>query len=370
MSTSRIEVNEDAVKAHMQQAIQVLQNEVERFGSFREQYDALEDFREALVKYIRWVSPGRELFRAKSTLIESGDVLDWHVTGYFAPLDFKKISWGGVKRSPSEHVVALNNALKKQGTRLIYVALPCKGVIYPELAVERSLFRVGAPTGPQWRKMVLEMLESGVEEIDMFPVFWQHRNHLLYSYEHNISPEGAALTAQIISDYIKNTSNLDRVPKTAFSMHQNDMWYHPWQSNAPENHVRQHRESCIKKDGMEYLPFGNCSSICIFGNCNLQAFLYRGSGIAANLAYQLQTDVDYIGRKLIFGSGSEAFDIGAFEKSAIRDIAICISFPSDSFVRASQLDKRKIKGFFQYGTLVGQWSTMELEQYSLEERII
>lgn len=95
MSKGSIEVNESAVKAHIQQSIQILQNEVERFGSFQEQYNALKDFREALIPYIRWTSPRRKLFRAKTTMIESGDVLDWHVTGYFAPLEFKKISWGG-----------------------------------------------------------------------------------------------------------------------------------------------------------------------------------------------------------------------------------------------------------------------------------
>ena len=262
-----------AIKGYIREEIDMIRKEVECFGSFEKQYDALKAFRKELLKYIGWVSPNQKLFRKKSTMIKTGDVLDWHVIGYFAPLDFKMISWGGIKRSPAEHVIALSNVLKEKGTRLLYVALPCKGVIYPEIAVNDNLYQKGASTAPQWRKMVLEMLESGVEVIDMFPVFQKHKEIPLFSYEHNISPEGAELTACTIADYIKKTSILEVSSGDDFNAHKQYMWYYPWQSNAPENHVRLHQENCIEKQGMTYLPFGTESDICIFGNCNLQAYI-------------------------------------------------------------------------------------------------
>lgn len=359
MGRGNIRVRQHAIEAEIQRAVRVIEEEINCYGTFQEQYDALEGFRNELLQYVRWASRNRKLFRPKTSFIESGDVLDWHVTGYFAPLEFKRVSWGGKKRTPSEHVIALSNALKRKGSRLLYVALPCKGVIYPELAVDRRLVREGASTAPQWRKMVLEMLEGGVEVIDMFPVFQKHKTKPLFSYEHNISPEGAELTACTIGDYIKRTSTLEDIQKNIFTAHEDLMWYYPWQTNAPEKQVRLYKERYIKKDGLRYLPFGNDSDICIFGNCNLQAYLYRGSGIAANLAYQLQRDIDYLGRKLIFGNGKEVYDKESFCASAERDIAICISFPSGSFVRTSQLNRGGIKRLIMGQGIEGSWSTQD-----------
>lgn len=258
-------------------------------------------------------------------------------------------------------MITLSNKLNEKGTRLIYVALPCKGMIYPEVAVEKYLFRNGASTAPQWRKMVLEILESGVEVLDMFPVFQRYKEYPLFSYEHNISPEGADLTARFIANYIRQTSKIESLSKPAFSASQKNMWYHPWQSGAQEKHVRLHTESCIEKEGTVYLPFGSSSNICIFGNCNLQAFQYRGSGIAANLAYQLQMDIDYLGRTLIFGNGREAYNGESLKQCIQRDIAICISFPSGSFVRTAQLNREFVKQFIRYGRLTGQWSSINLD---------
>lgn len=257
-------------------------------------------------------------------------------------------------------MITLSNALKREGCRLLYVALPCKCTINPELAVDRRLFREGGSTAPQWRKMVLEMLEGGVEVIDMFPIFQKYKNRPLFSYEHNISPEGAKLTACTIGDYVKRTSTLEDIQKNKFTAHEDLMWYHPWQTNAPEKKVQLYKEQYIKKDELRYLPFGNESDICIFGNCNLQAYQYRGSGIAANLAYQLQRDIDYLGRKLIFGNGRDTYDRESYCASIKRDIAICISFPSGSFVRTSQLNRSGIKRLIKGQGIEGRWSTLDL----------
>lgn len=233
-------------------------------------------------------------------------------------------------------------------------------MIYPELAVDGSLFREGASTAPQWRKMVLEMLKGGVEVIDMFPIFRKNKDRPLFSYEHNISPEGAWLTARAIGEYIKRTSVMGDETESRFTAHEDFMWYHPWQTNAPEKHVRLHRERYIKKDRIRYLPFGSGSRICIFGNCNLQAYQYRGSGIAANLAYELQEDIDYLGRKLIFGNGMEAYDEDSFCESAKRDISVCVSFPSGSFVRTSHLGRSVLKGLMKGQGVEGRWSSLDL----------
>lgn len=258
-------------------------------------------------------------------------------------------------------MTVLSKALKKHGTRLIYVALPCKGVIYPELVVGSSQYRKGAPTAPQWRKMVLEMLEAGVEVLDMFPVFQENKDKQLFSFEHNISPEGAELTAKVTAEYIKSTSHLEIPAGGGFSNSKRAMWYHPWQTNAPEKHVRLHTESYVEKNGVPYLPFENDSKICIFGNCNLQAFQYRGSGIAANLGYQLQRDIDYMGRKLIFGNRrGECYDEETFKRMVEKDIAVCISFPSGSFVRTANVSRQIVREVIRNRSLNGKWSGTDI----------
>lgn len=95
MREGNLDANRGGIKDEICRAIEIIENEIECYGTFQEQYDALKGFRNELIQYVRWSSPSRKLFRHKISLIESGDVLDWHVAGYFAPLDFKRVSWGG-----------------------------------------------------------------------------------------------------------------------------------------------------------------------------------------------------------------------------------------------------------------------------------
>lgn len=56
----------------------------------------------------------------------------------------------------------------------------------------------------------------------------------------------------------------------------------------------------IYKNEAIYIPSKQDSPFYIFGNCNLQAFHSKGAEIASNLAFFLNKEVDYLGRKLIF----------------------------------------------------------------------
>ena len=242
---------------------------------------------------------------------------------------------GGGLRTPCEHIAYLSEALKKNNTRLIYVALPCKKVIYPELV--SSSFKEGATTAPQWRKIVSELLQKGVEVIDMFPIFMQNKDtNRLFAFGHHISYEGTSLTAKSIADYIKQTSFFETQTNPKFELAEKI-------KNVKSGRInRLYKVNFISKEGKSYAPYNeNSSNICIFGNCNLQAFHNEGAGIAANLAYDLNKEIDYIGRKLIFATGVEKFDREAYEQCSKRDIAICISFPSGSFVRTSSKNETK-----------------------------
>ena len=55
---------------------------------------------------------------------------------------------------------------------------------------------------PQWRKMIWEVL-------DLYPEFLAEREEMLYAYEHNISPKGAALVGRKIAEYLKDTIDFE-----------------------------------------------------------------------------------------------------------------------------------------------------------------
>lgn len=203
--------------------------------------------------------------------------------------------------------------------------------------------------------MILKLLQAKVEVIDMFPVFMQHKlTRHLFDFGHNISTEGATLTAQTIANYLKQTS----VFKTKTSKFQS-------YEKLRKRQNRLYRVNFVVKDEKPYVPFNeNASEICIFGNCNLQAFHNEGAGIAANLAYYLNEEIDYIGRKLIFINNKEKFDKNAFEECKKRDLAICISFLSGSFVRSSCVGGKKINAIKKFLTnrknFYGKWSDTKL----------
>lgn len=261
---------------------------------------------------------------------------------------------GGDLRCAVEHIAYLSKALWQHKTRLIYVALPCKKTIYPELI--SSSFRQGATTAPQWRKMVLELLQKDVEVIDMFPHFMQNKNtNHLFDFEHFISYEGAKLTAKVIADYLKETSFFETKTNSQFELVE----------KLKNRSNRFYRVNFVFKDEKPYIPYNeNLSNICIFGNCNLQAFHKEGAGIVANLAYQMNQEIDYIGRKLIFAATTEKFDKQAYEQCCKRDIAICISFPSGSFVRTSAKGNVSIvsvlKELLKNKSIYGKWSDINL----------
>ena len=94
----------------------------------------------------------------------------------------------------------------------MYVAIPNKYSIYPEIILHDHNIMNGITINvPKWRKYIREIVLSGVEVIDMFPVFMKHKNECaLFSKDHNISSLGAKLTDDMITEYINaTTENLD-----------------------------------------------------------------------------------------------------------------------------------------------------------------
>ena len=247
-----------------------------------------------------------------------------------------KVGGGGVK-TPVEHIIEISNALKRHNTRFLYVSLPLKLSVYPEIVARDGTYIKNASTLPQFRAMHLELLRNGVEVIDCFPVFLANKHKTnLFSQSHQISRDGATLTAMIIADYLNKTT-IFRRDLEQFGGTQQEF---------------------IENSNLSQSRFG------IFGNCNLQSYIEEGAGIGYNLCFILKKEIDYLGRKLIFSEVFDKFDEEAFKDCCNRDLVICISFLSGSFVRTScdavsiSMEKAyKLKD----ANIIKGWSNLDIE---------
>ncbi|MBQ7594225.1 MAG: hypothetical protein IJU48_07715, partial [Synergistaceae bacterium] len=319
--------------------LETLNKEININGNYQEWYEALADFRRLIQsKYIIF-KIGRR-YRHKITLTSSGDLIDHHIISYLAPLDFKRRGWGNRILRSSEQVIMLANYLKQKNTRLIYIALPNKCNIYPEIICDDLTLLNGKTIFvPQYRKFIRELVTSGVEVIDMLPVFMRHKEDFaLFSKDHHVSISGAKLIADTAAEYLRLTTknitgdfNVDSEEQYIFLDDIND------------KNTELARVFFTMKDGKR-VPFWNqhsdISKIAIFGDCNLQSYTSIGGGISANLSCNLNYPVYNYGRKLIFSECECPLTQNDLERLSEFDIVIYNAFASASFVRSSHFSFR------------------------------
>ena len=331
-----------SIDAASKERMTMINEQKRNMGSFEERQNALENFRNALKPYIQIEKDKLEL-NPKLSILDNGHVLDHHVLGYFAPLNFQRKGFGAMLRTPVEQIVLLRNQLKEKGIRFIYAPLPCKLAIYPELVVDASLIPEDGCVIPQWRKMILEVLEAGVEVADCYEDFVKYKaEECLFSKNHHISPQGAEVIAFTIANYIRKTTLLpelqnnielisrEEIKKDYVLMRSGDY-------TSEKIGEEQFKTSCIYLKNEFNTEIYNGmqieSEICCIGNCNLQSYLNMGCDINSKLSYALNYPVKYGGRYLPFAKYDS---IDKMPEDLLKNIKILIyvGFPSGSFVRA------------------------------------
>ena len=321
-----------------QSQLEILNDEINLNGNYQEWHNSLSDFRSYIQsKYIKFKIGRRS--RNKNTFTNSGDIIDHHIISYLAPLDFKRKGWGGKILRPSEQVIMLADYLKQKNTRLIYIALPNKFNIYPEIICDDlALLNGRTICVPQYRKYIRELVISGIEVIDMLPVFIRHKEDFaLFSKDHHISALGAKLTADTVSEYLcsttKNITSDCKIEAEEQYIFLSDM-----------NNTIETARVCFTLKNGKRVPFWNqhsdTSKIAIFGDCNLQSYTSIGGGISANLACNLNYPVYNYGRKLIFSEYECPVIKSDLERLSEFDIVIYNAFASASFVRSSRFSYR------------------------------
>lgn len=301
---------------------------------------------------------GEKLYRLKTNSpTQSGDIIDHHIIGYLVPLNFKRIGWGGRYAAPSEQIIRFADYFKKRGKRFVYVALPCKGAVYPEIITDVSLLKGKTNCIPQWRKMLKEIVEADVEVIDILPAFQEQKDKEknLYLKGHRISPIGARIVGEELGEYLKATECCEE--RIDIRREQSVYYERATESRLHKDYTYiwrvYHEQNGIK---FPYIGKKGDGHIGIMGNCNLSAYWEEGGGILANTAYSSGFPVEYIGRYLPFDGMDDPVTSECLQQCLDYNIIVYIGFPSAAFVRTSNLLFSRLAR----GQWFHEWSSMSL----------
>lgn len=354
-----LETNDNRIYSIRQKNITTIEAEVEKYGDFEGWYEKHSDLRKRIEKkYIRFRSPYgtyRRLLGADT----HGRFVDHHILSYLTPENYVRIGWGGRLLHDFEQIDLLAKFFKKHGVRFIYVPVPNKGMIYPDMIDVGRYENYDTPNYPLQRRMVYSLLQRGIEVVDIFGRFENEKNchnaALLYkNCDHNLSSYGSYIVADEIGKYIKCTTSFLEKEKYHRYIYKNET--HTGYACFAEESAY----ICFKHiEGAEYTMPCWCensdSDIAIFGDCNLQSNELIGAGIAANLSYELQYPLYNAGRQLLFEQeGPENLDVATLSLLKEKKLVMYVAFASAGFVRSSSAEFRRL-------LKPQSWNTMDLD---------
>lgn len=312
---------------------------------YQSRYKELKKFRKSLSKYISGYNEDETnlLLSPKVVVLDNGHVLDHHVLGYFAPFIFRRKGLSETKERilPEEQLAIVSDWLRKRGIRFIYVGIPCKLAVYPELVIEDDEIPRDGIIIPQWRNFERNILKNDVELVDCYSEFMIQKNEqMLFSKNHHISPAGASIIAKCIKKYIDKTTEYysdDTMFKAVPDVVGIPVLSRSGDYNSLELAAEEHNGIKYLLNGENgvrpYIGNEKRSKIAIMGNCNLSVFRCTGFDITAQLSGQMGYPIKYIGRCLPFAN-QDSFDKISVTDLIGVDILVDIEFLSAPFVRA------------------------------------
>lgn len=311
----------------MKNEIQNILNYLLIHNGWNNWYDELIMFRKQISKYI-YEYQDKNFYKQHRE--------NYHMLGYYAPLDFKVLGFEKQIRTPAEQLIYLASYFKKKNIRFIYVPIPCKLSIYPELYVNKSHIPNDMILVPQWQKFVFDLLVADIEVFDLLPLFLNLKKNktMLYTESFFWSPyavyETAYALANYLQEYKKETSKF--VLKNKKSKYKYS-WFTKSESWLLNN---------IYDNDILYEPYYNSNTeIAVFGDCNIYEAMPISSNISSVLAYFLQTDIQQIGRHTPYTP--QLTDTAHSMRSVLPSSFIktkCViyfGFISDCYVKPSQI---------------------------------
>ena len=125
----------------------IIQNVIKHNG-WDTWYNQLIPFRKNITKYI-YEYQDKNFYKQHRE--------NYHILGYYAPLIFKILGFNKEIRTPVEQIFFLAQKFKQKNIDFIYVPIPCKLSIYPELYMhKKDIPGKMVSCFQQWQKMVLD----------------------------------------------------------------------------------------------------------------------------------------------------------------------------------------------------------------------
>ncbi|MBN2351332.1 MAG: hypothetical protein JXD23_02100 [Spirochaetales bacterium] len=247
----------------------------------------------------------------------------------------KKAFWGNNSRTvsaskkaewadPLPAVVDFNERLNKRGIELIFIPVPAKAAVYPDM-LKGSPVTNAANRLDYFHAEFYKLLRSkGVNVVDIAPLLLAHRNDkrgpVYCATDTHWSGSACELAADALAKEIKKENWYTSVSKLSLSAERKSISISGDLVDKKSSPVKEKinlRRIVDKKTGSPVSP-RDSSPVVLLGDSHTLVFhaggdMYaEGAGLADQLAYELGFPVDLIG---VRGSGSTASRVNLYRKS-------------------------------------------------------
>ncbi len=228
---------------------------------------------------------------------------------------------------PLPAILDFKKQLDTAGIELIFVPIPAKATIYPEMISEHTTTK---RTDKQLQKFYEILRIQGVNVLDLTDLFLEYRNTnsnpLYCKQDTHWSGEACVLAAKAIATHIGTPSWMDEIPKRKALLETRnveitgDLWRELGNTDQPKEQLQL---TFVRIDGeatTSMQPFGKSwreSPVVLLGDSHNLVFHAgsgmhaQGAGLPDHLAYQFGFPVDVVA---VRGSGATPSRLNLFRR--------------------------------------------------------
>jgi alginate O-acetyltransferase complex protein AlgJ len=209
---------------------------------------------------------------------------------------------------PLPAILDFNEQLARAGIELLFVPVPAKAVIYPEMI---SNAEASSPLDETYRTFYELLRTQGVAVLDLTPTFLEAKKdvQLYCKQDTHWSPQACVIAAKTIAKTVKNRDTMKTVPRHSFTTDEQeieitgDLWRDLQDTRLPKERVRL---TVVKENDAPPLPWRDSPVLLLGDSHNLiyhagGDMFGQGAGLADHLARELGFPVDVVA---VRGSGA------------------------------------------------------------------
>lgn len=223
---------------------------------------------------------------------------------------------------PLPAIVDFNNQLKERGIELVFMPIPPKALIYPDMLPGTVSAETAAELEQPYKKLYTELSTQGVQVLDLIPLFRAGRakEQLYCKTDTHFSGSGLALVAETLSDKIQKTDWYKGVAKKEYLRKPGDLSIHGDLSAMQKTDALENVSLLFVTDaatGKAELSDSD-SPVLLLGDSHTLVFSVggdlhsKGAGLFDHLSANLGFPVDLLG---VRGSGATPGRIKLYQRS-------------------------------------------------------